>query len=110
MAGMLVGALVAYMLLASSIHFMGWCTLSSIGKINFVFVAILMFVGGIIAGKKTSKKGYLEGLKLGGITAAILFLLNIIFTRHIDLYVVLYYIVIVTSSLIGSMVGINLRH
>lgn len=105
----LMTSLIVNVLAMALFHYMGVFKLASIGKINFVVMAILMFVEGLVMGKKTSKKGYLEGLKLGGFVVVSLFLLNIIFTRHFDLYVVLYYVVMMVSSVIGSMIGINLH-
>lgn len=101
--------LICYVLLLSLFHNLGILKLASLGKINFVAMSLFMFLLGFSRGKKASKKGYLEGLKIGGIAVAVLFLLNILFTRHFDLYVVLYYLVLLTSAVIGSMIGINLR-
>lgn len=104
------GVAIVYLLLLSLLHHFGVLHLSNISTINFVVIAILSLLVGLMMGKKTSKKGYLEGLKLGGIAILILGVLNVLFYRHFDLYVFLYYLVILASSTIGSMVGINLRH
>lgn len=99
-----------YILILSSLHHSGLLALAKISTVNFVIMAVLSFVGGLVLGKKASKNGYLEGLKFGGILAFILFILNVLFYRHFDLYVVLYYLVLLVSSVIGSMIGINIRH
>lgn len=103
------GIVLLYISLLAVTHNLGILKLSSIGKINFVVMAISLFLGGFMRGKKASKKGYLEGLKLGGIVVGVLFIINILCYRHVDLYVFLYYIVLIVSSIIGSMIGINLR-
>lgn len=102
--------LLIYLLVLSLTHYLGLFKLASIGTINFVIMAIASFMGGVLRGKKTSKKGYLEGLKLGGILSLVLLLINIIFFRHFDLYVVMYYLILVVSAVIGSMIGINMHH
>lgn len=98
-----------YLLVLSLLNYLGALSLSFTVKLNFVFMAILMFIFGLTIGKKASKKGYLEGLKLGGIAVLILFVLNIIFYRNFDLQLFLYYLVLLASSTIGSMIGINLH-
>ncbi len=103
-------SLVAYLAVMSVFHYFGVMKLASVGTVNFVVMAIILFLGGIYMGKKTSKKGYLEGLKLGGVVVVLSFASNIILVRHFDLYVVLYYFVLAVAATIGSMIGINLRH
>lgn len=105
-----VVSLILYILILCVFHYFGVMKLSSIGTVNFVVMAILTFMVGIFLGKKTSKKGYLEGLKFGSVLAILLILANIIFYRHIDLYVFLYYLLLVVSPTIGSMIGINMHH
>lgn len=104
-----LGTFVFYLLLLLLLNYTGVIKLGSIVKINFVVISVITLLLGVIEGKKTSKKGYLEGLKLGGIVVAILFLLNLLFYRTFNVYILLYYLVIVVSSTIGSMIGINLK-
>lgn len=103
-------ALVIYLIVLLILSYTGLLKLNTIEKINFVVMAIIALAIGVISGKKTSKKGYLEGLKHGGIIVLIMFLLNLIFYRWFNLYIFLYYLVIVSSSMIGSMIGINIKH
>lgn len=98
-----------YFILLAILNYTGITKLSTITKINFVFIAIICFIAGLRRGKKASKRGYLEGLKLGGIVILILFLLNLIFYRSFSLYVFLYYLIILVATVMGSMLGINLH-
>lgn len=67
-----------------------------------------MFIGGFIIGKKTKNKGWLEGLKFGIIMIFILFLLNlIIFKQNFEFRNLLYYVILIASTIFGSMIGIN---
>lgn len=106
---LLVMALI-YLTILVVLHYTGLLKLSSVSKINFVVSSIVMLILGISIGKKTSKKGYLEGIKIGLIIIGILFLLNTILYRTFSLYLLVYYLIILTSSIIGSMIGINLKH
>lgn len=104
-----LGIFAFYLVTLLILNYTGLVKLDSIVKINFVVMSIMTLFLGIIEGKKTSKKGYLEGLKLGSIVICILFLLNLMFYRYFSVYLLLYYLVIIASSTIGSMIGINLK-
>jgi len=78
-------------------------------KINFIIVSFITFLLGILIGKNSSKKGYIEGLKIGSLIILILLLLNLIFIRNLNLYIFIYYLTLIASSTLGSMVGINLK-
>ena len=81
----------------------------TITKINFIVMSLLMFILGLYGGKRTAKKGYLEGLKLGFIIVFILLILNLVFIRIFNLNILVYYLIIIMSSMFGSMIGINLK-
>lgn len=82
---------------------------SQITTILKIAVALLsMFVGGFIVGKRAKNKGWLEGLKFGLIITFILILVNlIIFKQKFELRNLLYYTILVSSTIFGSMIGIN---
>ncbi len=101
---------IIYLIILCILHYTGLLKLSTISKINFVLVAVSFLIAGIKLGKKASKKGFLEGMKLGFIALLILNILNLIFFRNFNLYTLMYYLLILSSSIIGSMIGINLHH
>lgn len=77
---------------------------------KIVIALISMFVGGFIMGKNSKQKGWLEGLKLGLITLAILLLVNyVILNQNLDIRNLVYYLILLSSTIFGSMVGINKR-
>ena len=65
----------------------------------FIFNISLFFIFGLKNGKKASNKGYLAGLKVGG-----LFLLVLII---ISLFTFIYYLVLILASTLGGSLGIN---
>ncbi len=80
--------------------------LVTLSKIIVPIVSI--FVGGFIIGKNSKQKGWLEGLKLGMIIILILLILNyIILKQRWELRNLVYYLILLSSSIFGSMVGIN---
>ena len=78
--------------------------ISNISKILIIVISI--FLGGFTLGKLSIKKGYLEGLKYGFIITIMFFLLNLIITKNIKIRLIILYIIINITSILGSMFGI----
>lgn len=71
-------------------------------------LVISLFIGGIYIGSKTNKKGWLEGIKLGLIFIIFLIIYNFI-NDSFNIKNILYYLIVITSSIFGSMVGISIK-
>ena len=74
--------------------------------LKFMTPIIAIAINSYILGKKSIKKGFLEGLKLGGIIS-ILFLIISIITKVFNYESLIYYLVIILASVLSSMFGIN---
>jgi putative membrane protein (TIGR04086 family) len=74
-----------------------------------IITPILSFlVGGITFGKKANQKGWLEGTKLGLLLCIFLIIFNYLaFDFHFATKNMLYYIILIIGSVLGSMIGIN---
>lgn len=69
---------------------------------------IAIFVGGLIIGKNSNKKGWLEGLKLSIIIIILYLLFSFLgLNYHFKISNFIYYLILVISSSLGSMIGIN---
>lgn len=69
---------------------------------------ISLFIGGVYLGKHSSRKGWLEGLKLGGTIIIILFMINYLgFGYKLSLKIFIYYLILLLSITLGSMFGIR---
>ena len=80
------------------------------GTDTFIFIGMILtlFFIGFSWGRKAKEKGYLEGLKIGVSIILLLILINLIFYRTgFSLERLIYYIVLILSSTLGSMLGIN---
>lgn len=67
-----------------------------------------MFTGGIIIGKNSKQKGWLEGIKLGLIVTVILVLFKYLGLNQKFLITnIIYYVILIISCTLGSMIGIN---
>ena len=77
--------------------------------IKLITNIIAMFIGAFILGKNSLKKGYLEGLKYGSLFILFIFLINIIFIRYLELKLIVYYLILLITSTLASMFGINFK-
>lgn len=76
---------------------------------KFLSILISIIIGSFIFGKKSLKKGWLEGLKFGLIILIIFISLNLIFYHQLELRNIIYYTIILSTSILGSMLGITKR-
>lgn len=74
----------------------------------FIFNITLFFVFGLKNGKKANNKGYLAGLKVGGLFLLILIIISLFTSKNIfSLSTLIYYIVLILASTLGGCLGIN---
>lgn len=66
-----------------------------------------ILISGIILGKKTTSKGYLEGIKLGMFLVILFTLLTLLTNGNLKLRILLYDLIILITSILGGMIGIN---
>lgn len=79
-----------------------------------VFEIIILFVtifsGSFYIGKNSHKKGWLEGIKFGLIFLIVLILINYLgFNIKFEIKNLVYYLILLASSILGSMIGINFK-
>lgn len=86
-----------------------FCVISN--KIANIFYIVIIFItcllSGIVIGKKANNKGYLEGLKIGGMISVFFLLLSFIFKSNFTLIKIFFYLLIIVIPMIGSIIGIN---
>lgn len=78
-----------------------------INIIDYMYPLIVTIVCSFFLGKKALKKGFLEGLKFG-LIISIIFLVITIITNNFEGKVLIYYLVIILSSIMSSSFGINI--
>ena len=77
---------------------------------KIIIPIISLFIGGFYIGKKSMKKGWLEGLKLSIICSIIIIIINyLVYSSPFESKNILYYIILIASSVLGSMIGINFK-
>ena len=75
--------------------------------LKIIITLLAIFINSYILGKQSTQKGYLEGLKFSLLLIFIFFILKLITKEPLKLRLLLYYIIVVITSIFGSMLGIN---
>ena len=108
--GFILGSIFGFTLLATLFHYMNWIGSKTLSVIEIIIPLLALFLGGFQMGKRRKQKGWLEGLKIGGIFLIILILFQYLGLQiHFSIKMVLFYVLIMISSVFGSMLGINKR-
>ena len=74
---------------------------------KMVIVILSLFINAFFLGKNSTKYGLVEGLKLGAIFLIIMFIIKIFTSNSFDIRTVIYIIIILLTTSIGSVIGIN---
>ncbi len=83
-------------------------TNTKVSNILLLIIPIIsLIIGGVYIGKNTVKRGFLEGIKLGIIFSLIILIINLILKENINLKDLVFYLILISSSTFGSMIGIN---
>lgn len=75
--------------------------------IMLIIIIVSIFIGSFLLGKKSNKKGYLEGIKYSAILIFLLVIINLLFIKVFEIKSLIYFLIIIVSSTFGSMIGIN---
>ena len=75
--------------------------------LKILIIILTMLIGGFLTGKKSKEKGWLEGIKIGSIFSIILILINLLFIKNFEFKNIIYYLILIIASVLGSMVGIS---
>lgn len=92
------------------LNYVGLFSLSLVKIFSYITPFLSFFIGGVILGKKSITKGWLEGLKLGLISIVILFCFNFLaLNQGYTIANFILYIIVFLGCILGSMIGINMK-
>lgn len=105
-----IGLILLIILLLSFIitlfHYFDLFSLGTIKTIKLIGVIVSMFIGGIYIGGRSSKKGYLEGIKVAAAIVLMILLFTLI-SKNFEIKAIVYYLILFVSSTVGAMIGIQ---
>ncbi len=106
--GFILGSLFGLTLFFTFLNYINLIGMKTLSIIEIIIPLFSLFLGGFYIGKKSQKKGWLEGLKLSGVFLIILILFQYLGLHiHFSVKTILFYILIIVSCIFGSMLGIN---
>lgn len=74
--------------------------------IKFIIPIISVLIGGIMMGRRTNKKGIIEGLRFG-IIINIIFVIISIVLGNFKGQSLIFYLIIIISTIFGSLIGVQ---
>jgi len=94
--------------LVSVLYYLDWINTNIYKILELIVPCLSIFLGGLYLGKHSQEKGWLEGIKLGGITILLLFIISYLaFDIGVSLKGTIYYLIILFTTTFGSMMGIR---
>lgn len=106
--GFILGSLLSLTLLVTFLNYINIIGSKTLSIVQIIIPLFSLFLGGFVIGKRSLKKGWLEGLKLGGIFLLILILFQYLGLQiHFSIKIIIFYLLLLVSSIFGSMLGIN---
>jgi len=102
--------LVVILLISSTLSYFDIIPNNVVKYVNLGNVILSALICGMFIGRHSMSKGYKEGIKVGILLFAILFVFNYLaLDKGFDLVRIVFYIIIVITCIIGSVIGINKR-
>lgn len=105
--GLVIGIFMSIMLFTTILSYFNIISDSTTEIFKILSSIISLFVGGLILGKKSNKKGWLEGIKLSIGVIILMTLANYFIFDKFEAKILIYYLILIISTVAGSMIGIN---
>lgn len=103
-----LGSIIILTIILTILNYFGILSGNIISIVKIIIMIVSFLVGGYLIGLSSINKGWLEGLKLGIIYIFISFILKGILNNNwFDIKDFLYYLIIILSTIFGSILGIN---
>lgn len=100
-------SLLLSLILLTTLYYFNLISPTTYKVLKITIFLINIFISAYILGKKAKTKGYLEGIKLSSIIIPLLFILTVLTNSPLKLRIIIYYLIIIFTALLGSMIGIN---
>lgn len=88
------------------LEYIGWIGNNTFKVMSILICTLGFMISGVVFGKRSSKRGWLEGVKLSFIEILILILINLSINTTNIKNVIIYSIIFIATTL-GSIIGVN---
>ena len=101
--------LIGFIVFITTFNYFNIIDYKTLSIISFVFMIALFMLSGFLIAKKSNRNGYVNGLIMGIINIVLLLFLSLILGESPKLSVGIYFLILLLSSTIGGMFGINFK-
>lgn len=101
-------SIIITLLLITTIYYFNLINQSTYNILKIIFLLLSLLINSFILGKTSTKKGYLEGIKLSS-PLIILFIFISLITNQFKPISFIYYLIILLTTIFGSMIGISTK-
>lgn len=102
-------SLLVYLLIITTLAHFNVLSYKIISLISFIYIICLFMLSGFRIGMRSEKKGYLSGLIIGVFNIILILILALVFRSFPEVKSLIYFLVLLLSSTLGGMFGINLK-
>ncbi len=102
--------LVCYLILITTFNYFNIISYKVLSIISFVFMILLFMYVGFFIASRSNKKGYINGLIIGGFNIILFLFLAVLVGENPKLTIGIYFLILLLSSTIGGMFGINYQN
>ena len=106
--GTTIISILILLLLLTTLYYFNIINETTYNILKIIILLISIFFNCLFLGKKAKNKGYLEGIKLSLILIVISLIPTIILSKF-TLPILIYYVIILITGALGSMIGINMN-
>lgn len=101
--------LIVLSLFLSTLYYFDYISTDTYKVLKISIIVLTLIINSIVLGRSSIKNGYLDGIKLGFML--MLFCTLVAFSQKaISMKLVLYNIIILITTTLGSMIGINTKN
>ena len=109
--GISIGILLILTFIITLLNYINLINIKIVNTFSYITPFISFFIGGLLLGKTSINKGWLEGIKFGLVIIVLSFIFNYLaFDQGFNISNIILYTITIISSIIGSMIGINLKN
>lgn len=93
----------------TTLNYFDIISLKTLSIFKIIIPLVSIFIGGFYMGRKANKRGFLEGIKFALIFIIIFIVISFILDEIINSKDIIFYLIILITSVFGSMFGINTK-
>ena len=92
------------------LNYFGIMSYKVLNMSKYIILFIFILIGSYKFGYKNKNKGLIEGIKFGLLIILIFILLSLLFKGSFSIKNIIYYGIILTTSILGSIIGKNKKY